>query len=72
MVSADRRMLSAISFGVFCRLAPFDELDHAIEEALARVGGHADADLIGEHGRAAGDGRAVAARLADAPAPIRR
>ena len=27
------RMLSAISFGVFCRLGALDERDHPVEEA---------------------------------------
>ena len=33
IVSPASRMLSAISFGVFCRLGAFDERDHAVEEA---------------------------------------
>ena len=44
---------------------PFDQFDHAVHERLAGVGGHADRDLVGEHLGAAGDGRAVAAGLAD-------
>ena len=56
---------SAISFG---RLAPrgaLDERDHAVEEALAGLLGDLDDDAVGEHARAAGDGAAVAAGLAD-------
>ena len=50
------------------RLLPFgalDERDHAVEEALARLRRHSDGDPIREDARASGDGRAVAARLAD-------
>ena len=42
-----------------------DEGDHAVEERLARLGGDAHDDLVGQHPGAAGDGRAVAAGLAD-------
>ena len=37
MVSAASRMSSAISFGVFCRLAPSTMRDHAVEERLAGI-----------------------------------
>ena len=50
------------------RLLPvgaLDEGDHAVEERLARLGRDAHDDLVGQHPGAAGDGRAVAARLAD-------
>ena len=50
------------------RLLPFgalDQRDHAVEEALARLRGDEDDDLVREHARASGDGRAVAAGLAD-------
>ena len=50
------------------RLLPrraLDERDHAVEEALAGPLRHPHDDLVGEHARAAGHGRAVAARLAD-------
>ena len=39
IVSAASRMVSAISLGVFWRLAPSTMRDHAVEEGLARVGG---------------------------------
>ena len=42
-----------------------DERDHAVDERLARLRGDAHDDAVGEHARAAGDGAAVAARLAD-------
>ncbi len=51
--------------GRFLPFGPFDQLDHAVHERLAGVGGDADRDLVGEHLGAAGDGRAVAARFAD-------
>ena len=50
------------------RLAPLgalDERDHAVEERLARLLRDLDHEPVGEQLRAAGDGRAVAARLAD-------
>ena len=50
------------------RLLPrgaLDERDHPVEERLARARGDAHDDLVGEHARAAGDRRAVAAGLAD-------
>ncbi len=50
------------------RLLPrgaLDERDHPVEEALAGPLRHADDDLVGEHARAAGHRRTVAARLAD-------
>ena len=46
-------------------LGALDEADHPVEEGLARLGGDLDRDLVGEHARSAGHGRAVAARLPD-------
>ena len=43
----------------------FDERDHPVEEALTRLRGDTDDDLVGEDARAARDSGAVAARLAD-------
>ncbi len=59
------RMLSAISFGVFCRSAPSTRRDHAIEEGVALRRRDAHHDPVGNDQRAAGDGRAVAAAFAD-------
>ena len=50
------------------RLAPLgalDQRDHAVEEALARLLGDLDDDAVRQHARAARDGAAVAAGLAD-------
>ena len=44
---------------------PLDERDHAVEERLARLLRHLHDELVGEQARPAGDGRTVAARLAD-------
>ena len=46
-------------------LGALDERDHAVDEGRAGRGGDAHLDPIGEHRRAAGHGRAVAARFAD-------
>ena len=46
-------------------LGPFDERDHAIDEGRARRGRDSDLDEVGQHRRSAGDGRSVAAGLAD-------
>jgi hypothetical protein len=46
-------------------LGAFDQRDHAVEEGRAGRGRDAHLDPVGEHLRAAGDGRAVAAGLAD-------
>ena len=59
------RMLSAISFGVFCRDAPSTSAIIRSRKVSPGFGGDPDDDLVGEHARAAGDGGAVAARLAD-------
>ena len=64
-MSAARRMLSAISFGVFWRLAPSTIADHAVEEGLARIGRDPDHEPVGEDAGPAGDGAPVAARLPD-------
>ena len=50
------------------RLLPdgtLDQGDHPVDEGRALGGGDAHQDLVGEHARAAGDRRAVAAALAD-------
>ena len=59
------RMLSAISFGVFCRSAPSTSAimrSRKVEPCAAVM---RDLDPVGDHARAAGDRRAVAAALAD-------
>ena len=65
MVSAASRMSSAISFGRLLPLGALDHRDHPVEERLAGVGRDADDEPVGQHARAAGDGAAVAAALAD-------
>ena len=49
----------------FLPLGAFDEPDHAVEERGARRRGDAHAYPVGQHLRAAGDGRAVAAGFAN-------
>ena len=46
-------------------LGAFDQRDHAVDEGVARIRGDADLDPVRQHARAAGDRRAIAARLAD-------
>ena len=46
-------------------LGALDHRDHAIEKGLARIGGDAHVQPVGQHPRAAGDGAAIAAGLAD-------
>jgi hypothetical protein len=46
-------------------LGAFDQRDHPVDEGRARRGGDFHLDEVGEHGGAAGDGRAVAAGLAN-------
>ena len=46
-------------------LRAFDQRDHAVQEAVALFHRDADDDAVAEHARAAGDGAAVAAALAD-------
>ena len=46
-------------------LGAFDQRDHAVDEGRARRGGDPHLDQVGQHRRAAGDGRAVAAGFAD-------
>ena len=69
------RPASRIERDLVRRLAPrgaLDERDHAVEERLAGLLGDLDDDAVREHARAAGDGAAVAAGLADHRAPTRR
>ena len=65
IVSPTSRMLSAISLGVFWRRAPSTRAIMRSRKRLAGVGGDPHDDPVGEHLRAAGDGAAVAAALAD-------
>ena len=64
-VSPASRMSSAISFGVFWRAAPSTSAIIRSRNVSPGLGRDAHDDPVGEHARAAGDGRAVAARLAD-------
>jgi hypothetical protein len=63
IVRPTSRMCRAISFGL--RAARLDQRDHAIEKRLARIGRDPHHDAVGEHFGAAGDGRSVAAALAN-------
>ena len=58
-------MLSAISLGVFWRLAPSTMAIIRSRNASPGIGGDADDDPVGEHRGAAGDGGVVAAGAAD-------
>ena len=58
-------MSSAISFGVFWRFAPSTIAIIRSRKVSPGFGGDADDEPVGEHARAAGDGAAVAAALAD-------
>ena len=49
MVSPASRISSAISFGVFCRFARFDQADDPVEERLAGIGRDAHDNPIGEN-----------------------
>ena len=65
IVIAASRMSSAISFGVFCRLAPSTRpimRSRNVSPGLAVI---ADDEPVGQHARAAGDAAAVAAAFAD-------
>ncbi len=46
-------------------LGAFDQLDHAVDEGRALRRGDADADPVGQHLRAAGHRRAIAAGFAN-------
>ncbi len=59
------RMLRAISFGVLRRSVPSTRAIMRSRKLCAGLLGDAHDDPVGEHARAAGDGAAVAARLAD-------
>ena len=65
MVSPASRILSAISLGVFCRSAPSTSAIMRSRKVSPGFDVIFDLDLIGEHARAAGDGRTIAARLAN-------
>ena len=64
-VSAESRIVSAISFGVFWRLRAFDQRDHPVEKAAAFLHRDPNHNAIADHARAAGDGAAVAAAFAN-------
>ena len=46
-------------------LGALDQRDHPVDEGRARRGGDPHLDEVGQHGRSAGDGRAIAAGLAN-------
>ena len=50
-VSAASRIVSAISFGVFCRLRAFDQRDHAVEKTVRLVHRDANDDAVAESTR---------------------
>jgi hypothetical protein len=58
-------MFKAISFGVFCRSAPSNKFNHAVDEGRTLRGRNAYPDPVRQHLRAAGDRRSVAAGLPD-------
>ena len=65
IVSPASRMLRAISLGVFCRLAPSTRAIMRSRKVSPGFERDAHDDPVGQHPGAAGDRRAVAARLAD-------
>ena len=65
MVSTARQDGQRDLVGRLLPVGPLDQGDHAIQEGVTALGGDADHDPVGEDPGAAGDGRAVAARLAD-------
>ena len=65
IVSPASRMLSAISFGVFCRSAPSTSAIMRSRNVSPGIGGDPDLDPVREHARAAGDRGSIAAGLAD-------
>ena len=64
-VSAASRIVSAISFGVFWRFAPSTIAIMRSRKAWPFSWRDANDDAVADHARAAGDGAAVAAALAD-------
>ena len=62
---ADQENVERDLVGSLLPLGAFDEPDHAVEEGRARRRGDAHAYPVGQHLRAAGDGRAVAAGFAN-------
>ena len=65
IVSAESRMVSAISFGVFWRFAPSTSAIMRSRKPAALLDRDADDNAIAEHARAAGDRAAVAAAFAN-------
>nr|BFE90305.1 hypothetical protein GCM10020185_08410 [Pseudomonas brassicacearum subsp. brassicacearum] len=59
------RISSATSFGVFLAFGAFDQGDHAVQCGLAGIAGDTYQQPVGDQPRIAGDGRAIAAGLAD-------
>ena len=65
IVSAASRMSSAISLGVFCRLAPSTSAIMRSRKVSPGLAVMRTIEPVGKHARAAGDAAAVAAALAD-------
>ena len=65
MVMPDEQDVERDLVGRLLPLGALDQRDHAVEEGRAGRGGDAHADPVGQHLRAAGDRRAVAAGFAD-------
>ena len=65
MVKATSKMVSAISFGVFLRLAPSTIAIMRSINASPGLTDDAHHQPVGQHARAAGDGGEIAARFAD-------
>ena len=70
IVKPASRMLSAISLGVFCRLAPSTRLIMRSRKPSPGLARDAHDQPVGEHARAAGDRAAVAARLRGSPGAL--
>ena len=62
---ADKQDIQRDFVGGFLAFGAFHQRDHAVQGGLARVGGDADEQPVRHQPRVAGDGRTVAARLAD-------
>ncbi len=64
-VSADNRMVSAISFGVFWRRAPFDQGNHAVKKTAAFLDGDTNDNAVAQHAGATRHRAPIAAAFAN-------